>query len=230
MSRYSFSKIDMYKKCPKQYYYRYIEKVPETQKNPALKKGSDIHEILEFHDTEKYNEVLNSKDPEIQNIALRFIDSELGKEILSRNSLREFELFLDSNYEPCDKDTAIFVGYIDRINTTENGLELIDYKTGKYKDPSYQDFTQLILYSLYMFKRLKLNEIKIRYVYVEHLLENTLSLTQDSVIYWQDNLNNQIKSIENSIESNTWNSKPNKLCPWCPYAELCPDFKGKPKC
>ncbi|HEG0266693.1 TPA: PD-(D/E)XK nuclease family protein [Campylobacter coli] len=230
MSRYSFSKIDTYKKCPKQYYYRYIEKVPETQKNSALKKGSDIHEILEFHNTEKYNEVLNSKDPEIQNIALRFIDSELGKEILSRNSLREFELFLDSNYEPCDKDTAIFVGYIDRINTTENGLELIDYKTGKYKEPSYQDFTQLILYSLYMFKRLKLNEIKIRYVYVEHLLENTLSLTQDSVIYWQDNLNNQIKSIEKSIESNTWSSKPNKLCPWCPYAGLCPDFKGTPKC
>lgn len=230
MARYSFSKIDTYKKCPKQYYYRYIEKVPEIQKNPALKKGSDIHEILEFHNTEKYNEVLNSKDPEIQNIALRFIDSELGKEILSRKSLREFELFLDSNYEPCDKDTAIFVGYIDRINTTENGLELIDYKTGKYKEPSYQDFTQLILYSLYMFKRLKLDEIKIRYVYVEHLLENTLSLTQDSVIYWQDNLNNQIKSIENSIESNTWNSKPNKLCPWCPYAGLCPDFKGTPKC
>ena len=228
--RYSFSRIDTYKKCPKQYYYRYIKKVPEGQKNPALKRGSDIHEILESHNTEKYDIIFNSKDSEIQNVALNFINSELGKEILSRNSLREFELFLDSNYEPCEKKDAIFVGYIDRINTTENGLELIDYKTGKYKESLYQDFTQLILYSLYIFKKLKINEIKIRYVYVEHLLENTLSLTRDSAIYWQDNLHNQIKSIEKSVENNTWNSNPNKLCPWCPFTELCPDFKDIAKC
>lgn len=213
--KFSHSKLELYKQCPRKFKYRYIDKLP-TKPFEHLAKGSEVHRLLEIFG----NEDLKSDIKEAYNIALKFSESEIGKEILSQKSKRELCIKF-KNFEPVNSDSNDydFIGYIDRVNFTENGLELIDYKTGKYKEPKYQDFQQLIIYAIWFFKKYeKLTQIKIRFVYVEHLLENSLVLQRDKI---EDILNN-LKILIKTIKLDTdYHKKPNPLCDWCDFKDTC---------
>lgn len=245
--RFSFSNLELYKKCKLAWKRRYIDKLEPTIKiNSHLEKGSKVHLILEHYEyfinltedsdlVKKWKEQFNFKNldtilksPEAE-IVRTFAKSELGINILSKKSKREETIMFNSEIEPYfgDTETCKFIGFIDRINVSEH-LELIDYKTGKYKDQQYQHYDQLIIYALYMFLRYKhLNYIKIRFVYVEHLKENALELDRKMINYWKNYLKEMINTIENSN-----NFEPNfqPLCPWCEYVLMCkPELLKKRK-
>ena len=213
--KFSHSKLELYKQCPRKFKYRYIDKLP-TKPFEHLAKGSEVHRLLEIYG----NEDLKSDIKEAYNIALKFSESEIGKEILSQKSKRELCIKF-KDFEPIDSDSNDydFIGYIDRVNFTNSGLELIDYKTGKYKDPKYQDFQQLIIYAIWFFKKYSsLTEIKIRFVYVEHLQENSIVLTRDKI----DDILNNLKILVKTIElDQDFHKKPNSLCDWCDFKEQC---------
>jgi hypothetical protein len=60
---------------------------------------------------------------------------------------------LHAEYEIFDEDFNILM-YIDRIDEYKDGLQLIDYKTGSYKDISLYRF-QLAVYAYFVEKHLK---------------------------------------------------------------------------
>lgn len=236
--RFSFSNIELYKKCKLAWKRRYIDKLePNIKINSHLEKGSKVHLILEYYedflDLEEDSNLVKEwkeqfeytnlntilKSPEAE-IVRNFAKSDLGIDILSKKSKREETIMFNSEIEPYfgDTETCKFIGFIDRINVSDH-LELIDYKTGKYKDQQYQHYDQLIIYALYMFLRFTtLEQIKIRFVYVEHLKENTLELDRKMINYWKNYLKEMINTIEN-----TNNFEPNfqPLCPWCEYVLMC---------
>lgn len=112
-------------------------------KKECLKKGSEIHSILEnFADYEHNNRIVEE-----------FISSDLGKKYLefinnSKPSRKEFALGLTKRLEPCsfEDETCLFRGKVDLMFVKDKMLNLIDYKTGKYKDERYQNYEQLILF------------------------------------------------------------------------------------
>ena len=53
----------------------------------------------------------------------KFVNSDIGKDIFSKKSIKEYQIKLDSRINPCKSD-HIFVGYVDRINQSDI-LELI---------------------------------------------------------------------------------------------------------
>lgn len=216
MTRYSFSRISVYKQCPFRYKLEYILKVPKADEdNSALIKGSKIHSLLENIETFEYNQ-----DTEYHDIVKKFQDSKLGQDILNKPSVRETTIRLNSELKGGDwnSDETRLIGYIDRVNLSDSSVELIDYKTGKYKDPIYQDFSQLIIYAIYMFDKYPINEINLRFVYVEHLQENSLILKRESIEKFREALKNDILKIESDKD---FQKCPNRLCKWCPYFEVC---------
>ena len=279
--RFSFSQISMFKNCQRSWYYRYIEKLPVVL-GPQLKKGSQVHLLLEHFETfknlkssnietsnfsniETSNfsnvEMLNDENfknfnefekqdfleafnnPEVFQIVENFSNSELGKTILSRKSIREFEFMFNEKIEPTfEKESSIFIGYIDRINIFDGQIELIDYKTGKYKEPKFQDFSQLLIYAVYIFQRYNFKKINLRFVYVEHNLENSITLNYNDYEIHKFMLLNDIQNIlkcsnienfknlniENFKNSNISNFKCSvkKLCNWCDFKEFCQEFQN----
>ena len=234
---YSYSRISTFLQCPKKYEFTYIQNLPK-QMNNALIKGSKVHSILENIDTfikykktqknttlmDSHNTTLvkNSKllntfeNPEYSSIVENFIKSPLG-ELLKYPNSREVEIFLDKDFNPTLKD-KYFIGYIDRVNFTNAGIEIIDFKTGRYKDTKYQDFNQLGLYGIYVMKKYNLNKVKLRYVYVEHSKENTLEID----IPFTNELTQKYKNIINELE-NTKEFKKcvTRLCDYCDFKDKC---------
>lgn len=266
--RFSFSQISMFKNCQRSWYYRYIEKLPVVL-GPQLKKGSQVHLLLEHFETfknlkssniETSNfsnvEMLNDENfknfnefekqdfleafnnPEVFQIVENFSNSELGKIILSRKSIREFEFMFNEKIEPTfEKESSIFIGYIDRINIFDGQIELIDYKTGKYKEPKFQDFSQLLIYAVYIFQRYNFKKINLRFVYVEHNLENSITLNYNDYEIHKFMLLNDIQNIlnlleiskisnEEKFEISNFKCSVKKLCNWCDFKEFCQEFQN----
>lgn len=266
--RFSFSQISMFKNCQRSWYYRYIEKLPVVL-GPQLKKGSQVHLLLEHFETfknlkssniETSNfsnvEMLNDENfknfnefekqdfleafnnPEVFQIVENFSNSELGKIILSRKSIREFEFMFNEKIEPTfEKESSIFIGYIDRINIFDGQIELIDYKTGKYKEPKFQDFSQLLIYAVYIFQRYNFKKINLRFVYVEHNLENSITLNYNDYEIHKFMLLNDIQNIlnlleiskisnEEKFEISNFKCSVKKLCQWCNFKEFCQEFQN----
>jgi CRISPR/Cas system-associated exonuclease Cas4 (RecB family) len=211
---YSYSRISTFVTCPRKFKYSYIDKI-EVQKEPseALIKGSAVHELLEHYpnnlpEHEKYKPIVD-----------KFAETLIGKYVLNRKSMREFDFGLTADLKPCDywAEECMFRGSIDCI-ITDDMLVLVDYKTGKYKDIKWQSFDQLMFYAIYFFKRYTLDSISIRYLYVEHDSDNSLILQRKYLNNYikelMDNINN-IESCEDFIK------KESKLCDYCDYQEFC---------
>lgn len=217
---YSFSKIDTYRFCPFKFQKCYIEKVPQV-KTDALIKGSEIHEALEHIEN-------LTPDNKHYDIIKRFAECPLGQDVLSKPSVREVEIKLNDKFEAQDdlpRDEAKLIGYIDRVNFADT-VELIDFKTGKGKDLKYQDFSQLSIYALYIYTKYRVENIKLRYVYVEAQFENSLMLNYTGIENTRYDLITTIRDIEKSVETQNFPRKFQKLCGWCQFNSICSKFKN----
>lgn len=213
-SPYSFSKISCYTSCNRKFKYKYIDKIPtESFDDSALIKGSNIHDTLEHYPNHKINEHTQ--------IALDFINSELGQKYINNERESEIEFGLTENFEPTSyrsKD-AIIKGKIDCIVVVDGNVYVLDWKSGKYKEEKYQSYEQVIIYAIYIFQRYQyINELNLAYVYVEHGLENKFIAKRE----YLDNYINMIKSNIEMIERDEYfNKSVSVLCKWCEYSEYC---------
>ena len=219
--QFSYSKISTYKQCPYKFKLLYIDKIGKPVVNEALIKGSKIHSLLENYESVINQYTENPQNLEYLGIVLEFAKSDIGHDILNKQSIREhcvkFDKDLNANDSLSKKETYL-IGYIDRINLS-SGIELIDYKTGKYKDPKFQDFEQLSIYGLYMFSKYPdIESILLRYVYVEHCRENSKLITRADSAIIKQLLINDLNQIQNEVE---YPKKPQKLCDWCEFVDLC---------
>lgn len=219
-SPYSYSKISTFQQCKRKFKYNYIDKIPQGDRDTTpLIKGGAVHSIFE-----KYPEASTHKRaPDYQYIFDVFLNSGLGKKYIFRESSREKTIRINKNFEADDnatKEETLFRGFVDYICTIDDTVNLIDWKTGKLRDQKYQDFNQLLFYSIYFFLKYDhINTVRIAYVYVEHPeYENAIVLERK----YLDNYIHTLKSSINDIETETVFPKNiTKLCDWCPFQEHC---------
>lgn len=213
----SFSSLNNYKNCPRQFKYTKLDKIPEGPRDmTALLKGGAVHDILE-----KFPETSNHKlAKKYFHIAENFIKSELGMKYIFTKSSREYAFGLDEQFKELsffDK-SAIFRGKIDHICIIDNVLHVIDWKTGKYREEKWQDYDQLLFYSVFLFEKYNVDKIRISFVYVEHNIENPLVLLRENL----DSYKTQLKgSIQTLLEDKEFKKNPTKLCNWCPFQKHC---------
>lgn len=216
---YSFSKISTHKHCNRKFKYNYIDKAPKDKMDmTALLKGGAVHSILEHYPNESSHKLA----PKYQHIADKFIVTNLGEKYLTQDSIREFDFGLTKELYPTEysnKD-ALFRGSVDFICTIDNVLHLCDWKTGKYKDPKWQEYDQLMFYGIYFFQRYPtIDIIKISYVYVEHEdMENDITLTRQHLDTYISQL---IELITNIETDNCFNKNTGPLCNWCEFKTHC---------
>jgi len=242
--------MDTYKKCPKQYHYRYIEK-PDVEKKVwgSSEFGSCAHRILElFH---KRLLTMKAEKPDL--VALMkecFIDGvkEFDINILKEPTwmpdgdksgilaLREvIQSYLDIvrrdgmptvlgielEYSFNIDDNTLVRGFIDRVDLISPGVyRVVDYKTSKAK--KYLTEFQLLVYAEALNRRFNdVKEVHGSYVLLKHKCESkNFEFTKNDMNRCVDLIKNSAMSINTD---NAWVKMPTILCNWCDYQSICQD-------
>lgn len=234
----SASGLKSFLTCKRQFYYKYIEKLKEHEKPQDLSRereiGNRLHGALE--------KVYGLKDHYTSALEIKKAVDDALREYESHDVMQRYaqELWIEKLNPFYDTERGRFasgirvayrekegevqicgirlVGRIDRIDETANGLEVLDYKTGKYastssdvRDTDYQlSIYALLVGELGTVARCGVYDLNTGKIEFEQFLE---SKTQ------------KLKEILEMLAANKqweWEMCEDlSACRYCPYATLC---------
>jgi len=241
----SYSQIDTYNNCPLQYKYRYILRIP-TPPSAATSFGSTIHQTM----VDFYQRVMARQNPTKEDLLELLQEnwtslgypSKTHEEKYKKEGIKILSDYFDKSFNPKDIPLALeqvfsvklgsglkVGGKIDRIDKTKNGIEIIDYKTGKssVKKDVEKDM-QLTLYALaaadgtlaYMglIKQTpKPENVEVSFYFFDN--QEKLTTTRKAQDFKQ--LKEEIIKKAKEISKSDFLATPGRLCDFCEYKLLC---------
>ncbi|OGE76706.1 MAG: hypothetical protein A3C85_04280 [Candidatus Doudnabacteria bacterium RIFCSPHIGHO2_02_FULL_48_21] len=171
---FSFSQISLFEKCPLEYKYRYIMRLPVAGSG-VQSFGITIHTVLEKY-LNLYKQTINSPDlfgspakpelPAFETLRSIYEKSWIDDWYDSRQQMEEYKKvgmrIITDFYAECQANNPkpkylekafklklgnyYFTGKIDRVDETDLGLRIIDYKTGASRNIEKVDKKQLLSY------------------------------------------------------------------------------------
>ncbi len=245
--RISYSAFDAYQNCPLKYKFQNIDRIKVPKSKEAV-FGSTIHETMKFIHTpgilsptldqamEHFSNAWNPAvfDGETEERAAFSQGVKIIQDYYQKNNPADFNIInLESRFQieiGPENDRHIISGIIDRIDKTEDGFEIIDYKTTK-KMPNQEKVDNDIQLSVYLQAFLSqypkeinnLDKIKVSLYYLKHGMKLSATRTLEQLKKSEQLFLDTIKVIE------TGNFEPtmSPLCDWCGYQNLCPMWKHK---
>lgn len=237
----SVSKIKVFKTCPAQYRYNYIERLPTKEKDYHI-YGKFTHDILEgFHkrkiegcdlsneklmnecfqsSIEQFKDKLQDKQKdEAFNTMMTYLtlldsgDPNLSNEVTGV----EEGFWIDINEE------VLLRGFIDRTQIDKDGvLHVADYKTAKKKRYLEKDFLQLKTYAYV--KSLEyphLDKIRCSYIMLRHDFDYiTKEFTREEISDVEGTLLEYAETIQSE---KLFRPETSPLCAYCDFEEICPE-------
>ncbi len=237
----SFSEINTYIKCPLQYKYQYVLKIPTP---PALSQtfGDIVHKTLqqfylEYTKNKDVNKELLVKILNRNWLFFGFRDEKAGKLLKKRaekmllNFYKKFHkdklniLDLERWFKIKLNENITIKGKIDRIDLLDNNeLEIIDYKTGEKPKNSkrFDNDLQLPLYAyaashptLY---NKPLEKIKLSYIYLPKGEKVTFKKKEEDI----EKLKKIVIEVAEKIQKGEFSPTPSPfICDFCPFKIIC---------
>jgi RecB family exonuclease len=250
---YSHSRISSFENCPRQFYFRYVEKIPVETESIEAFVGKRVHEVLE-----RLNRfVERGQVPSLAKVIERFralwdehFDPERVRIVRAENppeSYREMgERCLSNHYRrhyPFDRDENLGVehrvvfsldpegryrmqGIIDRIVRARDGaIEIHDYKTGRWV-PSQETLDrdrQLALYQIGVAESYGDAPVRLVWHYLFRDQTRTSTRTPEQLAALRIATAERIDQIEAETR---FEPKPSQLCAWCEFRDVCPATTG----
>lgn len=232
----SYSQINTYLNCPRQYKFKYVFKIPTPAKS-YFSFGKVIHETLKkFHKKFKdtsiaskedilnlYKESWNSEGYENQTQELEHY--QYGEKMLI-NYLEIEKEENNSNIKELEKkfyvkvDDLVIHGYIDRIDELpEGGLEIIDYKTSRSpkSENALKKDLQLPIYAIATQQIYNKYPEKLSIYWLRHGKKTSISFNEDELEAVKQN----IKKIVDDIKTGKFEPNKSWNCNYCDYKTLC---------
>ncbi|MFF0247397.1 RecB family exonuclease [Streptosporangium sandarakinum] len=241
--------------CPLLYRFRVVDRLPEPP-SPAAVRGTVVHSVLErLYDLPAPGRTvaaaLDLLEPQWHRLleeepayAGMFPGEKERAEWLAgaRAMLeRYFTLEDPTCLEPAERelyveavlDSGLMLrGFIDRLDVAPTGeVRVVDYKTGSAPGPAFEAkaLFQMKFYALTLWRL---------HGSVPRLLQLMYLGGEGEVLRYApdeaDLLATERKvqalwaAIERALETGEWRPRPSRLCDWCNYRELCPEFGGTP--
>ncbi len=234
----SFTQLVAYSNCPLQYKFAHILKIP-LQEKPAQVFGKSMHnalfqivesrlqqklslnDVLEIYEScwidewyesrKQRNEYYKSGKNIVKKIFKEFKDfPPLVAQISERYALEQKFKFELQGYS--------IKGKIDRIDESNQGVEIIDYKTGAFKEKlRSEEKDQLIIYQMATEKVFKMKVEKLTYHYLE----------EDKKISFESSEKDKEKVIERTVEKakliqeRRFEPNPGWHCRYCDFNNIC---------
>ena len=248
--QFSFTQLAAFNTCPLQYKFAHILKVPVFGKW-TFSFGKSMHNTLQrFFTVWLERVVANDTDENVLPVTLEemmemyalnwlddwYVNDRQREEYRAkgRESLKAF-------YRQTENEGAtpfsiemgftlklgdiVVKGRIDRIDTFEDGVEIIDYKTGTPKTAkklSKGDKEQLLLYHLAARDVLGLAPKRLTFHYLEDNSKVHFVAKDKELIELQEKIVDRVQNIRSS----SFNATPGFHCKFCDFADIC-SFRAK---
>jgi DNA helicase-2/ATP-dependent DNA helicase PcrA len=236
-AHFSYSQLAAFEKCPLQYKFGFILKIPtrgkavfsfgktmhgtlhEFLKSPegGLKKLEKLYEenwINEWYESKKQKEEYFKKGKEIlADFYAKFEKAQPKILKIGGNPALELPFNLKIG------EHTLF-GVIDRIDEEKDGIVIVDYKTGQSKDKLDLDAKeQLLIYQIAAKEVLHLNPKQLYYYYLD---DGKMASFLGSDQELSDQKEKIIKEIER-IKNSEFEATPGWQCQYCDFKDIC-DF------
>jgi DNA helicase-2/ATP-dependent DNA helicase PcrA len=229
----SYSAIATYRDCPKQYWYRYEQRLPVVQSAEAV-QGVVLHEVLRRAGEARQggakvtSAMLHSLHDAVWS-STAFPDSRRAA-TFKRNGAIQLEAYrksggFDARPEYLERpfttpvDGWTLRGIIDRVDRTASGWRILDYKSGRPVARSRRDL-QVALYAMGAANELNLKPVQLDVVYLAS--GETLHLERPEALV--EEARKQGTEVAEGTKAGRFEAKPDRRrCRLCPYRLACAD-------
>jgi len=229
----SYSSIQAYRDCPRQYWFRYEQRLPARQSAEAV-QGVILHDVLrragEARRAGEHVTAGRLKSWHASAWQATSFPDERRAPTFRRNGLAQLEAFraaggFDSPPELVERDFTTPVdgftlhGIIDRVDRVDSGWRIVDYKTGRPVGRARRDL-QVALYGLGAAGGLGLEPAELEIVY----LASGTRVTLDGVRSLQAEARRIASEAADGIRAGGFEPQPERRkCRLCPYRLACAD-------
>jgi len=243
----SYSALDEFRICPLKYKYSQIDRI-KTPKSKEQFFGTLLHNTLKVIHTpgilsptleqalDFYSKNWNADvfSDETEERAAFSQGVSMLQDYYKKNDISKINIVdLESRFQVEigeDGNKHRVTGVVDRIDRTENGFEIIDYKTSR-KLPSQEKVDNDLQLSIYLLGFLKrypeekknIENLKLSLYYLKHGVKLSSGRTLEQL----ENSESMILDLIKEIETSEFQPLISGLCDWCGYQEICPMWKHK---
>ena len=252
----SFSSISTFQRCPLQYYFRYVQQVPEETVSASLVFGSAIHSAVEFH----YNELMSGNPaPDLDSLLFVYQDawqSRDDQEIIfgkqdsvdSLGHLAERMLTAFRKSESCSSTGRILgveeelrgsvfdgcpdlLGRVDLLTETKDEVTITDFKTSRSRwsdEQAVESSDQLLCYSELVRKLVPGKRIKLRFLVATKTKASAISEHVVPVSSRRvTRTKRMVQRVWKAIVGGHFYPVPSAMnCSGCPFKKACRKWSG----
>ena len=114
-----------------------------------------------------------------------------------------------------------FFGIIDRLDRNEDGLVVVDYKTGKLPRYGDDNFNQVLLYAAAVANKTGEQPSRVRLLYLgKETMETEVS--SDLINKVVDDLSDTWSKLKSNLDNDEFKPTTTPLCGWCSFIAQCP--------
>lgn len=242
---YSPSRLQVFQRCTRQYYYKYVIKLPSKQQ-AAQSVGISLHGALE--EVQRAGglatvglqgalALLNDRwekegfaSPEAEAEAKRQAEAMLKNYLAQHGEGEGKPVLIEQRLEGAYDDVP-FLGIVDRVDELPNGeLELIDYKSGRPREIGPTVTQQLAIYRHLIKQKLGAYPARIS---IHHLSANVAIAVDLEPPEWDAVLKRAASSARAIEAEQDFDPEVGAHCRWCDYNHRCLAFqrsvKGTPR-
>lgn len=247
--RLSYSALDTFQNCSLKYKFQNIDKIKEPKSKEAV-FGTLVHGTMKFIHTpsllppkledalDYFSKNWNSDvfENELEERSAFSMGVSMIQEYYKKNNPNDFNIVdLESRFaieikNPKNGSDHIVSGIIDRIDKTEDGYEIIDYKTTK-KMPSQDKVDNDLQLSVYLNAFLarypkeieRLDKITVSLYYLKH----GVKLSSQRTLEQLEHAKQLFLDVIEQIEKGEFVPNVTPLCDWCGFQKICPMWKHK---
>ena len=238
------SKLGTWQDCPRKFYFQYIQRVRVPGSWAHFSMGNAVHNALR-----DWFASPRESTPDDAAALVKyhwqdggFADAEQSQAIRDRTAAqtRSYCQTVDTEVDVHSRertvtmrtDQIIISGRVDRLDQTAEGLQVIDYKTGR-QPPAEDDARGSMALALYaasvqaMFKQ-PCTQVSLHHIpsaSLAHWRHSDQALARQ--IQRAESLAAEFTAAQRGLESGapldlTFAATPSKLCQWCDYWSMCP--------
>jgi len=248
------SRMNDFRQCPLMFRLRVIDQVPEPP-SAAAELGTLVHAVLEglfdlpaedrTRDTAHAAVVptwerLVAERPERQALHDSLEDEAawLGEAVARVDTY--FTLENPQRLEPDARellvewqlpDGPLLRGIVDRLDVAPDGsIRVVDYKTGKAPAPHYgqQAKSQMRFYALLVARSRGRLPSVLQLLYLRDGGTVNLQPSEADLDLIEHELREEWDAIVATARDSAWTPRRGRLCAWCSFQALCPEFGGTP--